>query len=259
VFHRDRQYIRAEGRIACVGGETPTEPAPPRVTILEPDPNVVPAPGVPVVEFQDDKIPELWLYCGPFAPRTLETDFLASLGGRVKARPVRGDIATYEKTSSVFRPVVSEHFWRDANFTCNMTALDFKGVVSNAFDTTTYYYTVIRNDRPRMVRFRMLTPGGENWNASATLQTIAWVASHPVNGQDTYSLPAGHFPLLIQVSIGTTKEGGRIWAAPRFTDITAVHEEQQRVFGERLAAWNRYKETIGKPPLLSASGISFLE
>jgi hypothetical protein len=115
---------------------------------------------------------------------------------------------------------------------------------------------VVTNDRPRFVRFRMLPPNGEDWN----LQWAAWVSGAAVNEQDTYRLPAGTFPVLLQVAISRTKKGGdKIWAAPRFADVTADHEALERNHEAERRKWEQYQTVRHKTPVLSAGGIGRLD
>ena len=260
VFRGDRQYMSTGGRLVCIGGPTPVEPVRPPFTVLEPDEGFELPTGATVTPFRDQQMPDAWLYCGPFKGRSLETDFLACLGGRLGARPASGTLVTHADTNHTFRAVASKHLWSHWRFTSDMKALDFKSAVSNAFDCTTYYHTVISNDRPRYVRFRFLTPGGEDWNDKERLLAVTWLAGRPLNEKPVYRLAPGHYPLLMQVSIGRTrKNGGKIWAAPRFIDVTAEHEQRERDYETRRRQWQEYQAIRHKTPLLSAEGIRRLD
>ena len=259
VFRGDRQYVRTGDRLACVGGPTPAEPVRPRFNALEPDEGFEAPAGAPVTPFRDRQMPNVWIHCGPFTGRSLKTDFLTSLGGRLGARPVHGTSVTHAGTNHTFRAVPSEHLWSHERFTRDVKALDFKGTVSNTFDSTTCYYTVISNDRPRYVQFRFLTPGGDDWNGKDRLEAVIHFAGRPINERVTYRLAPGHYPLLMQVWIGRTNIGGKIWAAPRFVDVTAEHEQREQDYETRWRKWKKYQTIRHKTPVLCAEGIRRME
>jgi hypothetical protein len=64
----------------------------------------------------------------------------------------------------------------------------------------------------------------------------------------------------MQVAIGRTREsGGKIWAAPRFVDVTADHEQRERDYETARRKWKEYQTVRHKTPLLSAEGIRRLD
>ena len=260
VFRGDRQYVPTGGHLVCIGGPTPSKPVAPRAVGIAPNQGLQPAAGVPVTPFVDNEMPRAWLMCGPFPRKTPGAALLSDLPVPPDACPRPGLAVAHAGTTSVFRAVGPEHFWSHPRFTANLTALGFKSAVSNAFDITAAYYTAVTNDRPRFMRFRMLTPKGEDWHPKSILQWAARVAGVAVNEQDTYRLPAGTFPVLLQVAIGRTKKGdGKIWAAPRFADVTADHEALERNHEAERRRWAQYQTVRHKTPLLSPEGIRRLE
>lgn len=255
VFRGDRQYVPAGGQLVCIGGPTPAEPVAPRAVGIEPD-RTLQQTKAPMTPFADNEMPLNWLVCGPFPRKTPDAALLNDLPLPPDVRPIPDQAVTHAGTKGVFRAVGPEHFLNDARYTGKSTWLDLKGAVGNTLHTTAAYYTVVTNDRPRLVRFRMLPPNGEDWN----LQWAAWVAGAAVNAQDTYRLPAGNFPVLLQVAISSTKKAGdKIWAAPRLADVTADHEALERKYEAEMRKWEQYRTVRHKTPVLSAVGLGRLE
>ena len=255
VFRGDRQYVQTGGHLVCVGGPTPSEPVAPRAVGIAPD-RTLQRTAAPMTPFVDNEMPRAWLLCGPFPRKPPGAALLSDLPVPPDARILPGLAVAHAGTTSVFRAVGPEHFWSHWRFTADVTALGFKSAVSNAFDITAACYTAVTNDRPRFVRFRMLTPKGEDWHPKSILQWAAWVSGVAVNEQDTYRLPAGTFPVLLQVAIGRTKKSaGKIWAAPRLADVTADHEALERNHEAETRNWEQYQTVRHKTPVLSSEGI----
>ncbi len=56
-----------------------------------------------------------------------------------------------------------------------------------------------------------------------------------------------HFdPLSIQVATGTCESWGKIWMAPRFTDVTERVAERQRDYERALARWPEYQAQLAR-------------
>jgi outer membrane protein assembly factor BamB len=277
VFRGDRQYVPTGGHLVCIGGPTPSEPIAPRAVGIEPD-RTLQQTAAPMTPFADNEVPRAWLVCGPFPRKTPDATLQGDLPVPPDVRPISGLAVAHAGTTNVFRAVGPDHFWSEPRWTSKLTWLDLKGAVSNALHTTAAYYTVITNDRPRFVRFRMFPPNGEDWNLQwaawvagtavnekavqirFSSEWATWVAGTAVNEQDTYRLPAGTFPVLLQVAINRTKEGGdKIWAAPRLVDVTADHEALERNHEAERRKWEQYQTVRPKALVLSAGGIGRLE
>ena len=92
--------------------------------------------------------------------------------------------------------------------------------VSRVWNSTIYFCTVVKSDKPRLAQFSLLTPGGESWHHPERFVGNIWLSGTPVQVLDTLFLPKGFFPLMIEVSYtACEKADGRFWMAPRFQDV----------------------------------------
>lgn len=244
AYAGDRQWLRGGNRLHCVGGLTPTEPVAPEVKDVK---ALRAQAGAPLQAFTNDTTPDAWVAAGPFAGRNLETDYLASLGGRTNAAPKAGDTASLKTEEARFRALADADFWTDPRFTNGRKSVDLTGVLQRKAGVCGILSTVIDNEAPRYVRVQMLTPDGLAWNYRQRLEWLAWLAGQPVDVRTTYRLQEGHYPLLIQAGIGEVEQWGRIWMAPRLVDVTAEVEKRQAEYARRAAGWPAYQAALQQP------------
>ena len=267
AFAGDRQWVRAGGTVYCIGGATPKKPEMQAlVRVIAPAPGAAAAEGAPVSPFQDNAMPEKWLCAGPFKPRTLDTDFLAPVGGRTNVLPVAGFAVEHEGTNIVFSPVQEKDRWKHPQFTDNMVALTVAAfgseagvsVLGSAWQSTAYLYTVISNDSPRQVNFMMLTPAGWGWNFPSRVSGRAWLAGKPIDEKSCLVLDRGVYPLMLQISMGELEKPGRIWMAPRLIDVSETYAEDRARYEREMAEqWPpAYVAAISMPFILNAKSES---
>jgi hypothetical protein len=54
------------------------------------------------------------------------------------------------------------------------------------------------------------------------------------------ALDKGHYPLMLQVSMGECGGDGKIWMAPRFADETEAYRKAKQTYDETMAWWPEY-------------------
>jgi hypothetical protein len=241
------QYIRAGDTLFAVGGFAPQDPgeykAPPEITSPA---GFTPGPDAPVAVFESNVMSKRWLLAGPFRPRSLEVDFLTGIGGRDRARPAPGTKVKHKDGESLFLPLAPEHFWRDVKFTSGFDAIGILGAVDREMECTVYLYTVIDNPQPRFAELQILTPGGLRWNTADRLEATAFIGGRQVEEGEVVHLGPGAIPMMVQISLGTLKGGGKIWLAPRLIDRTATYAAQRERYEEKLKTWRAFQQTAEK-------------
>jgi RNA polymerase sigma factor (sigma-70 family) len=205
--------------------DTDAAPISPTVVRIEAAAGFTPDEGAPVFEYQNGAVIGSWLYAGPFTRNSGDEDCLRALGGRAVARPKAGTQVDRGDRAIVFTPLENKHFWRHERFTADLEAIIVAGQdgLSQVWNSTMYFYSVLKNDKPRQAQFFLLTPGGENWHGPEHFADTIWLSGTPVQILDTLSIPEGLFPLMIEVSYGVCeKKDSRFWIAPRFQDVLAT-------------------------------------
>ena len=216
-------YGGALASLALLGTEGPEpEPPPERLSVSGDNPTIPPAAdtepgeGVPVVDFIDDVMPGDWIYVGGFRPR--DTDHLAALGGVANTRPAPGTAVDFEDHSAAFKPL-DEKFLVNNRYTGDRTKIDITRAISREYHSKSYFYTVIRNDRPRWVQVR--TDSGAR----------VYLNGRRVYERDYFQIEPGLYPMMVQIGIGETNAWGMIAMEPRLREVT---EAEAREGIERL-------------------------
>lgn len=217
-------------------GEYPKPPRTPLETDVAPDTDWKPAPGVPVVRLEDGRMARRWIMIGPF-PTGEGGDFLAPIGGRRNARPAPGTEVEHKGRTLSFRATGEESIWVHEHFTFGAPALDLLVPIDRAFFTTSYWYTVLENEAAGWYRYESDTRAGGK-------DARAWLAGTALGHGDLVRLEKGLYPLMLEVSLGSTTPWGRILAQPRFTRIDteserAEREARMKVHASRRARWER--------------------
>jgi len=295
-FSATDMFIRAGDRLYCIGGSVPVEPAAPVDTpVVEPEP-VRGKAGITTVGRSNVTITN-WLCAGPFTPSTIQVDFLASLGGADKAQPVEGtEIKFVPKpvtepvedpdcapptgdaaTRSFARFDAAKMVWRAKNkWSQSLDPLDLTVLTGSVHlgggswrrsqnrAETWYFYTVLSVDKERIVKFRLLTPGGEKWMTLDLLKAKVWIAGKPVDlgrwhegrlieTRECFRLKRGRYPVMVQLAVGRAlRVWDKIWAAPRFIehDVEAADAQQMKEYKKQKAEWEKYQAALQKGVVL---------
>ncbi len=214
--------------------QRPVQPMPVEIARIGPPKKFTAGRGVPVVKYEDGKMPTQWLMAGPFKPRS-DDDFLAAIGGRDKANPEAGTRAKYAGGVCAFKPIGKNAIWVHEHFTNGQAALDLLVPIDRAYHTTSYYYNVLDSARAGWFRMQSDTKAGGRG-------AVMWLAGKRVTHGDLVHLKKGRYPVMIQVSLGSTTPWGRILMAPRFVALSdeqakTERAEREAAYSKRLAAW----------------------
>jgi hypothetical protein len=243
AFAGDRPFLRGGDRLYRIGGATPATPEEPEIVPLKAA--AIPA-GAPVQAFVNDVTPNAWVVAGPFAGRDLGKDYLAGLGGRAAAIPKAGDTAKLAGEEAAFRALGAADFYTEPRFTNGMKSVELMAALGKKAGSSGVFATVIDNDVPRYVQFRLLTPDGIGWNYKQRLEARAWIAGQPLDEKAVYKMEQGRYPLLLQASIGQVEGWGRIWMAPRLVDVTRTTEAKLTDYARCKAGWAAYQASLGE-------------
>lgn len=233
------QYIRSGASLYCVRGRTPRPPAPLAVATVPSE--QAPRGGRAPCVLADMAMPSSWLFCGPFGPGSIETDFLDDIGGRARLRPSVGQIARHGAADITFAELSDGCYWEHVRFTAGLRSIDITGATGGQGECTAYLYTVITNETARYVRLRLLTPGGEAWHPPGKLSCAAWLASKRIAEGEVLRLMPGTYPLMIQVQLGKHDGRGKIWFAPRFEELGEAFTQKLRNNEEQARVWQAHQ------------------
>jgi outer membrane protein assembly factor BamB len=240
AFIEDRQVVRGGTRLYGLAGDTPSPPQELRAVKLAPLAAAELRQGAPVNKFADNTIPDNWVFAGPFPQRSLETDHLAALGGRGKTVAAAGLSVTHGGTTRRFQPLLPAHRFTDKRFTAGMPSIDITLALNRAYNTTSYFFTVIENDGPRFVRFEPLTPDGICWNYKSRLETAAFLGGKKLGKDEVLELEKGCYALMLQSTLGECETWGHIWMGPRLVDVSAHFSRKLARSAKRQASWPAY-------------------
>jgi hypothetical protein len=206
--------------------------SPPMQREMDPPRDFQPGRGVPVMKFASDKVPTQWLVAGPFClpeddaygpgKDKREIDFLSSLGGPEKARPAEGTQVRFKDAALEFHPADLAQIAARKNRPLD-DGIYASNLVHSVFNSVTYYYSVVDNDKPRLVRAML---------DATRCRPSMWIAGKPVGRGDFIKLAPGRYPVLLRVSLGANP-GPWDWIVikPRFVEMTENqwNQEFQRV------------------------------
>jgi hypothetical protein len=240
-------FLRSGKTLYALGGLPPRKPEAENLPVaIGPPEGFQPAQGVPLVNFENNQMPTGWLICGPFKPKSLETDFLKDMGGREKANPAAGAEVKSAEGDCAFWALNPKFIWQDAKFTGGYQAYDLRDAIGKVDDCTLYLYTVLDNPATHFAEMQMLTPKGEQWNPKKILDYAIWMGGKPVKENVVIQLLPGKIPILIQVTLGAMKGAGKIWMAPRFLDRTPGYAGILERHQKALAAWEAFQKAQGQ-------------
>ena len=215
-------------------GPKPTPPAPTQSgqEIAAAD-DYTPGKGVPVVDFANDAMPGDWIYAGGIA---LENDrpVLPQAG---KTRPQVGDAIRHGRQSDVWKPLSRE---KDKGYYTSggREMVDITNAVGRRLFTRTWFFAVVRNDKPRWVQVRT-----DYDDASVYLNGVV------LRNGEVARLDKGLYPMLVEADIGWMNAWGRHLMRPRLAEISAEQaaalagqarddfEARRRDYDHQLQRW----------------------
>lgn len=228
--------------LALFGRQGPPPPKPLQANTgaeIDPAENYKPGRGVPVFGFKSDEMSPNWILASGFKTDKVDGDPLADLGGVSAARPQVGDRVEFGGKSFRFAPVPQEKdkgYWQHENYDDGKKLIDITNAVGRDYFSTTFFFAVLRNDKPRWVRFE---PG---LHRSAVVYLNGVRLAH----DEVVHIKPGLYPMLVQVYIDQINPWGRQLMRPRLVEITA--DEAKQLIAERraqhertVAAWQRRK------------------
>jgi hypothetical protein len=236
--------------LALWGEEGPEPPRPIEPNAgahIPPDDDYTPGEGVPVLDFASDEMPGEWIYIagvessdadealagirdinvrldgyGDILPE--DSDPLEAIGGVAAARPEVGTKLEYGGETHTFRPVSHE---KDKGY-WNMGGklhLDVTNAAGRELWCRNYFFTVLRNDKPRWVHVPVALGGA-----------AMYVNGVRVDDNDAVYLEAkGLYPVMLDVPVEWMNAWGRHFMRPRFVEVD--EQEARRLIALRNEAY----------------------
>lgn len=245
TFLTDRQYVRVGNRVHALGGADPSAPVAP--VFVKPAPLAQTPAGAVVTPLVVGEAPAEWLTLGPLNGRDLETDHLASLGGRDKAVPTAGSSIEVAGAKHAFGPVAANQWLKHAHTrdTAVITLITGReklavhpSIAGTNFNNTTYLFTIVNNDALRYLRLSIWSPG--QFDNRKDLDYRAWLGGQRITEHDVIRLEPGRYAFLIQASVGQTPPWGMGWIRPHLIDAAADGAAVQQRYEAAVARWPAY-------------------
>ena len=150
----------------------------------------------------------------------------------MKARPQLGDKVTSGERTDAFRALPHEKEKGDYGDKIEMVR-----ATGRAWKSTSYLYTVIRNDKERRVQVRTGDP-----------RDTVYLAGTPLVDGDFIRIEPGLYPVLVKAIIGKTVDWGVIFKQPRMAEMT---DEEVKAFRDRKQAYHEvemafWRNTLGR-------------
>jgi len=216
--------------------------------------------GVPVVDFSDDRMPGRWLMNGPFLRRDVDA-LRQKVGGLGALRPEPGQIVAVDGVDLDWRMYLpSGHLGRTPRVYVRECGRYFASATGGGYHpgikltklwgqrfgnsrpaVNVWMYTVIRNDRERLVQAR------PNWG-SASWGTRMWLAGREVHDGELLRLSPGLYPLMVDLPIF----GGYSNQQPKLVEFSEADYAQaqekfqaaERAFSGETVRDNRLLENL---------------
>ncbi|MCC5830650.1 MAG: hypothetical protein JJU36_14485 [Phycisphaeraceae bacterium] len=208
--------------------------------LLPPATDYRPGKGVNVFDFDSGTMPRGWIYVGAFP----EADQpLSTHDQRGAIRPEVGQILGEGEHAAAWRPIADGKGLYSGRHTGNRTMLELTGPAGVVLRSNSYWYTVVRNDRPRWVRVQAGHGGVE-----------MYLNGQRVANEEVVRLEAGLYPWLITGPIGVVNPWAKEFAEPRMIELTDEEAAQARrrmreQYEQQLADWrfdhDQWKRTGG--------------
>jgi len=232
------------GSLALWGipGDRPAKPDQPDThKTVAPAKSYTPPKGVPVHEYDDANMPDDWIYIGGFKPRLGEQVLDAG-----KLRPTVGQTTKYRDQKDTWRPVSREKdkgYWQSKGMMGGKPMIDITNAIGRAYDTTSFFYTVIRNDKSRWVRLK----------ANYSPATF-YLNGTRIEEGGYAKIDKGTYPLLVRAPIGRCEPWGRHLMQPKLIEVdqaeaAAYRDRRMSEYEKDLTDWRyacRVWESRGK-------------
>lgn len=170
-------------------GPHPNTPFTPDIETLSAPTDFDPGSDVPIFRLPSGAPLVDWLCAGPFPVATTE-DLLAGIGGRDKARPVKGTKVAHGDKVLEFQPVDKRHVVETPG-TLKIDLLSLTGKGRDA-DSTCYFYGSLQADVRVVVKAAISFQGA-----------MMWIAGTPVRGDVALRLDPGKYPVMLQVPVSS--------------------------------------------------------
>lgn len=199
-------------------GPEPQRPPAPKgldeIPLLPADGDYTPGAGVEVMPYEDGVMGQEWLIADGLPPRS--NPFADSEGGAAAFRPAVGTPLKAEEKESAFRaiPLEKDKGYLSNRYTGNQPTIDVNKASGGKFDSDNYFFGVIDNDQPRLVKL-LLDHGGAE----------AWVAGRHLRHGAVLRLEKGLYPMLIRVHLGRVNPWALVGLRPRFQEIKKAEAE----------------------------------
>lgn len=181
--------------------------------------------GVPCSPFSHGSTPPNWWFLGPFEPGETEA-VMAALGGAKPNRVEKADVPYKSgvKWCMLSTGAMHRKGFRQWNLNYHgftdihrfRRATDMNVVLDGKAPSVCYFYTELRSDTNRVVRFDDSTPG-----------IRAWIGGMPMKSGDRFEMGPGEYPVLIEFRAESIPEHG-LWFSPRFWSSDDVGAETRR-------------------------------
>ena len=202
-----------------------------------------PPQGVPVFDFVDGQLSKNWLVAGGFNPG-YGGEPLAHYGGRAKARPEAG--ARFRQGEVDFEWVAR---------TTDAPRIELYGFSANprkkgeprrvfesdgAMPSMVYFYAVLKNDRPRVVKAAPRAWGAFHGPDMPIPGVRLWLNGKELNNDDVVRLEAGLYPVLLELTYAN-----QMLIEPKLVEYTAErYAADMAAYQEELDAWQRAGGTM---------------
>ena len=215
--------------------------APPHVR-LTPPAEFEPGRDVPEFELEPGEMPRKWLMVGPFDTDAGD-DFLKDIGGRTEATPQRHDSVDFDDKTLQWELTTefdNDSLWQHDHFTGEQPAIDLLVPIDRAYHSTSYYFLALRNPEPGWYRYKADTAAGGE-------ASVLYLAGQRFRHNDVMHLEQGLYPMMIEISVGSTEPWGRILMQPRFKAVSEDEAESHKAIAEAeylrdLGQWQRDRE-----------------
>lgn len=211
----------------------PSPNTPQKVEIL-PIRNLHAGEKVPVVPLEIGKTPKEWLYVGPFERFIFPYDPLGYEeiipDEKKKHLEVGMEISYAGKRSEVKRLPAN---FVDIDPKTERVRVDALSPINRAFLSTTYYYTVISNDKPRWVQLHLTGPA-----------RCAYIVGARVDNEDFVHLMPGLYPFLVEVVVALSEPWAKSYFEAYFGEIQPdkldeMYAMRKRAYAEMMEIWER--------------------
>ncbi|MFP4105826.1 MAG: hypothetical protein ACLFVU_06995 [Phycisphaerae bacterium] len=220
------------GSLALWGipGEKPEEPALPAThKNIEPAESYSPPKGVPVHDYTDATMPNDWIYIGGFQPRVGEQVLDPD-----KLRPAVGDVTKYRDQKDTWRHISREKdkgYWQSQGMMGGKPMIDITNAIDRAYDTTSFFYTVVRNDKSRWVRLK-----------ADYSQATFYLNGKEIEEGGYAKIEKGLYPMLVKAPIGRCEPWGRHLMQPKLIEVeekeaVAYREKRMAEHEKDLTDW----------------------